>query len=66
MKAKLERLKEEVKKSDKIKEEEKEQALSKIHEWYLEDQAEAKGVISKELLKISSEIAPILEEIGLM
>ncbi len=66
MKAKIERLKEEVKKSDKMKEEEKEQALSKIHEWYIEDKAEEKNVLGKELLKISSEIAPILEEIGLV
>jgi len=66
MKAKLDRLKEEVKKSEKLKEEEKEQALSKIKEWYIEDKAEASGVLGNELMKISSKIAPILEEIGLM
>jgi len=66
MKAKLDRLKEEVKKSEKLKEEEKEQALSKINEWYIEDKAEATGVIGRELMKISAEITPILEEIGLI
>ncbi len=66
MKAKLDRLKEEIKKSAKLKEEEKEQALSKINEWYIEDKAEAKGVIGEELMKISSKITPLLEEIGLM
>lgn len=66
MKAKLVRLKEEIKKSDKLKEEEKEQALSKINEWYLEDKAEQAGVIGKELVEISTKITPILEEIGLI
>jgi len=66
MKTKLERLKEEVKKSEKLKEEEKEQALGKIKEWYIEDKAEAAGVLGKELMKISAEITPILEEIGLL
>jgi len=66
MKAKLERLKEEVKKSEKLKEKEKEQALSKINEWYIEDKAEVAGVLGKELMKISAEITPILEEIGLI
>ncbi len=66
MKAKLDRLKEEVKKSSQLKEEEKEQALSKINEWYIEDKAEAAGVLGKELAKISAEITPILEEIGLI
>ena len=66
MKAKLDRLKEEVKKSSQLKEEEKEQALSKINEWYIEDKAEAAGVLGKELAKISAEITPILEEIGLV
>ena len=66
MKAKLDRLKEEVKKSDKLKEEEKEQALSKINEWCIEDKAEKVGVLGKELMEISAKITPILEEIGLI
>ncbi len=66
MRKKLDILKDKVKKSKKIKDEEKEQALSKIEEWYLEDRAEAKDVLGKELMKISSEITPILEEIGLL
>ena len=66
MKAKLDKLKEEVKKSSQLKEEEKEQALSKINEWYIEDKAEAKDILGKELMKISAKITPILEEIGLI
>ena len=66
MKTKLERLKEEVKKSDKLKDEEKEQALSKINEWYIEDKAEKVGVLGKELMGISAKLTPILEEIGLI
>ncbi len=63
MKTKLKRLEKEVKKTDKLSEEHKEEALSKIREWYVEDKAE--GLLGKELLKITKEIEPILEEIGL-
>ncbi len=63
MKTKLENLEKEIKKTDKLSEEHKEQALGKIKEWYIEDKAE--GLLGKELLKITKEIAPMLEEIGL-
>ncbi len=63
MKTKLKRLEKEVKKTDKLSEEHKEETLSKIREWYIEDKAE--GLLGNELLKITKEIGPILEEIGL-
>ncbi len=63
MKTKLENLEKEIKKTDKLSEEHKEQALDKIKEWYMEDKAE--GLLGKELLKITKEITPMLEEIGL-
>ncbi len=63
MKTKLENLEKEIKKTDKLSEEHKEEALGKIKEWYIEDKAE--GLLGKELLKITKEIAPMLEEIGL-
>ena len=63
MKTKLKRLEKEVKKTDKLSEEHKEKTLSKIREWYIEDKAE--GLLGNELLKITKEIEPILEEIGL-
>ena len=63
MKTKLENLEKEIKKTDKLSEKHKEQALDKIKEWYMEDKAE--GLLGKELLKITKEITPMLEEIGL-
>ncbi len=66
MKAKLDILKTEIEKSSKLKDSEKELALNKIKEWYIEDRAETAGVLSKELMKISAKITPILEEIGLI
>ncbi len=63
MKTKLENLEKEIKKTDKLSKEHKEEALGKIKEWYIEDKAE--GLLGKELLKITKEIAPMLEEIGL-
>ncbi len=64
MKEKVEKIKEAIKKSDKLSDEHKEKALSKVQEWYIEDKAD--GLLGKELLKITKEITPILEEIGLM
>jgi len=66
VKAKLDILKTEIEKSSKLKDSEKELALNKIKEWYIEDRAETAGVLSKELMKISAKITPILEEIGLI
>ncbi len=64
MSQKIEKIKEAIKKSDKLTKEHKEKALNKVQEWYIEDKAE--GLLAKELLKISKEITPILEEIGLV
>ncbi len=64
MSKKIEKIKEAIEKSDKLSKEHKEKALSKVQEWYLEDKAE--GLLAKELLKITKEITPILEEIGLI
>ncbi len=61
---KLDMLKDAIAKESKIKDEHKEQALDKVKEWYIEDKAE--GIIAEELLKITKEFAPILEELGLL
>ncbi len=61
---KLDRLKDAISNNKDIKDEHKEQALSKVKEWYIEDKAE--GILGEELLKITKEFAPILEEIGLL
>ncbi len=64
MKEKVEKIKDAIKKSDKLSEEHKQKALGKVEEWYIEDKAE--GLLGEELLKVTKEIAPILEEIGLL
>jgi len=59
----LEKIEDAIKNSN-IKEDEKSLALQKIKEWYIEDKAQ--DIIYDELVKISSNIEPILKELGLI
>ena len=60
----FEKIKEAIHQSGKISDEEKSLAVQKIEEWYVEDRG--MELLSNQLLKISKEINPILEEIGLL
>ncbi|NPA74158.1 MAG: hypothetical protein GXO12_05545 [Epsilonproteobacteria bacterium] len=64
MSDKVKKVKEAIKKSDKLSNEHKQQALDKIQEWYIEDKAE--GLLAEELMEITEEFLPILKEIGLL
>ena len=65
---KLEELKEAIKNSPDLTEEEKSNALAHIEEWYLEDQADKYfwDRVKAKLLEISAKIEPILAEVGLL
>ena len=67
-KEKLEQLKEAIKNSPHLTEEEKSNALAHIEEWYLEDQADKYfwDMVKAKLLEISAKIEPILAEVGLL
>ncbi len=67
-KEKLEQLKEAIKNSPHLTEEEKSNALAHIEEWYLEDQADKYfwDMVKAKLLDISAKIEPILAELGLL
>lgn len=60
----LERIKEAVHSSKKIEEKDKALAVQKIEEWYTEDKG--MELLGEQLMKISEEITPILEEMGLL
>ncbi len=59
----LEKVKEAVHNSDILSDEEKTSSVRIIEEWALEDKA--MGLLTEELLKISTGIKPILSELGL-
>lgn len=65
---KLEKIKEAIKNSPDLSEEEKSNALAHIEEWYLEDQADKYfwQMVKEKLLEISAKIEPILAEVGLL
>ncbi len=60
----LEAIKEAVHQSDKISPENKSLAVQKIEEWYVEDKG--MELLREQLMKITQEIGPILEEMGLL
>ncbi len=60
----LERIREAVHSSNKISDEEKSLAVKKIEEWYIEDKG--MELLGKQLMSITEEITPILEEMGLL
>jgi len=60
----LERIKEAVKNSKVLSEEEKSNTLQHIEEWIAQDKAS--GLVYEELLKITNKIEPILAELGLV
>jgi DNA phosphorothioation-dependent restriction protein DptG len=60
----LERIKENIDKSNELTEEEKSSSFKHIEEWYAEDQAW--GTFINELAQISPKIEAILAELGLI
>jgi hypothetical protein len=60
----LEKIKEAVHLSDKMSSEEKSSSVKIIEEWMVEDKA--MGLLTEQLLKVSSGIKPILAELGLI
>jgi hypothetical protein len=60
----LEKIKEAVKNSKELNENEKSNTIKHIEEWAAEDKAS--GIVYEELLKITDKIKPILTELGLM
>ncbi len=60
----LEKIKEAVHQSPHISAEDKALAVQKIEEWYIEDKG--MKLLEEQLINISKEIVPILEEIGLL
>jgi len=61
---KLEQLKEAIRNSDKLSEEEKNNALAHIEEWYEEDKAF--GTLLETLVEKFAALEPILAELGLI
>jgi hypothetical protein len=61
---KLEKLKEAIKNSDKLSEEEKSNALAHIEEWYEEDKAF--GTLIETLTEKFAALEPIFAELGLI
>ncbi|WP_456451676.1 hypothetical protein [Hydrogenimonas sp.] len=61
---KLEKLKEAIKNSDKLSEEEKSNALAHIEEWYEEDKAF--GTLVEVLTEKFAALEPIFAELGLI
>jgi len=60
----LNRIKEAVKTSEHMNEDEKTNTIKHIDEWLAEDKAE--GMFVEELLNVASSIRPILAEMGLL
>ncbi len=60
----LEKIKEAVDSSNKITDDEKTLAVKKIEEWYMEDKG--MELLEEQLMSITKEIGPILEEMGLL
>ena len=61
---KLEKLKEAIRNSDKLSEEEKNNALAHIEEWYEEDKAS--GTLIESLIEKFAELEPLFAELGLI
>jgi hypothetical protein len=61
---KLEKLKEAIRNSDKLTEEEKSNALAHIEEWYEEDKAF--GLLIETLVEKFAALEPIFAELGLL
>jgi hypothetical protein len=61
---KLEKLKEAIRSSDKLTEEQKSNALAHIEEWYEEDKAF--GALIESLIEKFAELEPIFAELGLI
>jgi hypothetical protein len=62
--AHLTKIKDAVTHSKELSESEKTDTIKRIEEWILEDKAD--GILGKELLEITSNIKPILAEMGLI
>ncbi len=60
----LEKIKENIDKSNALSEEEKSDSVKRIEEWYAEDQAW--GTFIREISEISPQIKSILAELGLL
>ncbi len=60
----LEKIKEALDNSNKITDSEKTLAVKKIEEWYVEDKS--MELLGEQLMAITKEIGPILEEMGLL
>ncbi len=60
----LERIKEAIKNSKELTEEEKSNTLKHIEEWIIEDKAA--GTLYEELIQLTEKIEPILAELGLI
>ncbi len=65
---KIQQIKEAIKNSPNLSEEEKSNALAHIEEWYIEDQADKVvwSELKEKLLKISEKFEPILAELGFL
>ncbi|NOZ89852.1 MAG: hypothetical protein GXO60_01060 [Epsilonproteobacteria bacterium] len=64
MKKRLEVIKDTIKNSDKLSDEQKSSSFKLIEEWIAEDKAF--GTLYEKLLEVSEEIEPILIELGLV
>ena len=60
----LEKIKENIDKSNALSEEEKSDSVKRIEEWYAEDQAW--GTFIREISEISPQVKSILAELGLI
>jgi len=60
----IEKIKDAVENTEILSESEKSQTMQHIDEWILEDKAE--GTLMEELIELSSNIKPILAELGLI
>jgi len=60
----LEKIKEAIKNSQELSQEEKSNSLKHIEEWIAEDKAT--GALYEELVKLTSKLEPILAELGLV
>lgn len=60
----LEKIKQAIKNSKELSEEEKSNSLKHIEEWIAEDKAA--GTLYEELLKLTEKFEPILAELGLI
>ncbi|MCK4440897.1 MAG: hypothetical protein KAU90_02750 [Sulfurovaceae bacterium] len=64
MKKKIEQIKDSIKNSPKLSEEQKSSSYKIMEEWAEEDKAS--GILFEKLAEISEEIEPILVELGLV